>query len=129
MLCWTQLVAKSTMQWVPIVLNLMVHVPMYFYYAVRPALVSRPAWAPRRAAWECTHRSAAAASNANPVVATLGLTSVLPNNSSPPPRQLATLGIHVWWKKYLTTCQIIQFCIDVPACVVATVFKARRPPA
>lgn len=33
-LCWTQLVAKSTMQWVPIVLNLMVHVPMYFYYAV-----------------------------------------------------------------------------------------------
>jgi hypothetical protein len=35
-LTWTQLVAKSGVQWVPIVLNLSVHVPMYYYYAVRP---------------------------------------------------------------------------------------------
>lgn len=37
-LTWTQLVAKSGVQWVPIVLNLTVHVPMYYYYAVRRAL-------------------------------------------------------------------------------------------
>jgi len=33
-LTWTQLVAKSGVQWIPILLNLMVHVPMYYYYAV-----------------------------------------------------------------------------------------------
>ena len=33
-LTWTQLAAKSGVQWVPIVLNLSVHVPMYYYYAV-----------------------------------------------------------------------------------------------
>ena len=29
----------------------------------------------------------------------------------------------MWWKKYLTTAQIVQFCIDVPACVIAIGFK------
>ena len=70
-LTWTQLVAKSGVQWVPIVLNLTVHVPMYYYYAV------------------------------------------------------ATLGQSPWWKKYLTTAQIVQFCIDVPATGVATLLKVR----
>jgi hypothetical protein len=36
-LTWTQLAAKSGVQWIPILLNLMVHVPMYYYYAVRRA--------------------------------------------------------------------------------------------
>ncbi len=70
-LCWTQLAAKSSVQWIPIVLNLMVHVPMYYYYAV------------------------------------------------------ATLGKSPWWKKHLTTAQIVQFCLDVPATAVATGLKAR----
>jgi len=33
-LCWSQLYWHSTTMWVPIGLNLMVHVFMYYYYAV-----------------------------------------------------------------------------------------------
>ena len=88
-LTWTQLVAKSGVQWIPIVLNLMVHVPMYYYYAV-----SRPAASPSRL-----------------------LTSGA---------QVATLGFSPWWKKYLTSAQIVQFCIDVPATLLATLLKARQ---
>lgn len=89
-LCWTQLAAKSSVQWVPIVLNLMVHVPMYYYYAVRAAPE------PRKAA---------------------------PDPPRPP--QVATLGLRPWWKKHLTSAQIIQFCLDVPATAIATTLKAR----
>ena len=46
-LTWTQLVAKSGVQWVPIVLNLSVHVPMYYYYAVRSSRDLRARTAPR----------------------------------------------------------------------------------
>lgn len=73
-LCWSQLHDNSACQWVPIVLNLLVHVSMYYYYAV------------------------------------------------------ATLGRNVWWKKYLTTSQIIQFAIDVPSCVLALLLRVRPPP-
>lgn len=34
MLCWSQLYWHSTTMWVPIGLNLMVHVFMYYYYAM-----------------------------------------------------------------------------------------------
>ena len=87
-LCWTQLAAKSSVQWVPIVLNLMVHVPMYYYYAVRPSP------APRAAAADAPRAS-----------------------------QVATLGLRPWWKKHLTSAQIIQFCLDVPATAIATTLK------
>jgi hypothetical protein len=39
--------------------------------------------------------------------------------------QIATLGANPWWKKHLTTAQIVQFCLDVPATGVATALKAR----
>jgi hypothetical protein len=61
-----ELVGNVAVQWVPITLNLAVHVIMYYYY------------------------------------------------------MLATFGYEVWWKKYLTSLQIIQFVIDIIACSYAT---------
>lgn len=58
-LCYSQLTGRTTVSWVPIALNLMVHVFMYYYY----------------------FRAAG--------------------------------GAKIWWKKYLTTLQIIQFIIDL----------------
>lgn len=60
-LTWNQLIEHSSPQWVPIVINLWVHVLMYYYYA------------------------------------------------------MSALRIRIWWKKYLTTLQIVQFIIDVSA--------------
>jgi len=65
-LCWIQLDQHSSVQWVPITINLLVHVIMYYYYT------------------------------------------------------LSSLKIHVWWKKYLTQFQIVQFVIDIAACVYAS---------
>ena len=70
-LCWTQLLDDTACQWVPIALNLVVHVAMYCYYA------------------------------------------------------LATLGRTVWWKRHLTSAQIAQFAIDVPACAAALLLRVR----
>jgi len=39
--------------------------------------------------------------------------------------QVATLGLRPWWKKHLTSAQIIQFCLDVPATAIATTLKVR----
>jgi len=63
-----QLEGRAAVQWVPIVINLFVHVLMYFYY------------------------------------------------------MLATFGVNVWWKKYLTSLQIIQFVIDLIFCFYATIY-------
>jgi len=59
LLCFTQLNGKTSISWVVISLNLLVHVIMYYYY-----------------------------------YATAG-------------------GAKIWWKKYLTTMQIMQFIIDL----------------
>jgi len=64
-LTWSQLREHSTVQWMPIGINLFVHIVMYYYYAV------------------------------------------------------SAVGIRVWWKKYLTTLQILQFVVDVVACSYA----------
>lgn len=58
-LTWAQQTEHSGCQWVPIVINLWVHVLMYYYYA------------------------------------------------------MSALRIRVWWKKYLTKLQIVQFVLDV----------------
>jgi len=62
LLTWSQQREHSTVQWVPILLNLGVHIVMYYYYT------------------------------------------------------LSAAKIHVWWKKYLTTLQIVQFVVGVGAC-------------
>lgn len=67
-LCWSQLWAQSCIQWLPIVINLLVHVIMYAYYT------------------------------------------------------LHALGYHIWWKKYLTVFQIMQFVVALTGCVLATAF-------
>ncbi|KAH9937706.1 GNS1/SUR4 membrane protein [Fomitopsis serialis] len=66
LLCYTQLNGKTSVQWIPITINLSVHVLMYYYY-----------------------------------YATAG-------------------GAKIWWKKYLTTMQIVQFVIDLFAVYFAT---------
>jgi len=43
LLCSVQLEGQSIVQWVPIVLNLAVHIVMYYYYA-RTAISSAPIW-------------------------------------------------------------------------------------
>lgn len=43
LLCYTELIGRTTGQWVPIVMNLIVHVLMYYYYA-RTSISSKPIW-------------------------------------------------------------------------------------
>ncbi|GBE77948.1 GNS1/SUR4 membrane protein [Sparassis latifolia] len=66
LLCYTQLNGKTSVQWVPISINLGIHVLMYYYY-----------------------------------FATAG-------------------GARIWWKKHLTTMQIVQFVVDLFVVYFAT---------
>ncbi|RKO96478.1 hypothetical protein CXG81DRAFT_1491, partial [Caulochytrium protostelioides] len=65
LLCFYELKGGAAVCWVPIVLNLSVHVLMYYYYALKE------------------------------------------------------MGGDVWWKRHLTTMQIVQFILDLAACGAA----------
>lgn len=58
-LCWVQLLAGTCVQWIPIIINLLIHVFMYYYY--------------------CMHAA----------------------------------KVNVWWKRYLTKGQIVQFVLGI----------------
>lgn len=68
-LCWLQLRAETCVQWIPITLNLAVHVLMYYYYAA------------------------------------------------------SALGKEVWWKKYLTMGQIVQFVVGLLTITPALILR------
>ena len=67
LLAFVQLRSNTSVQWLPIGLNLMVHVLMYYYY------------------------------------------------------MMSALGVNVWWKKHLTSLQIIQFVLDLVFCYWASI--------
>eukprot|EP00499_Haloplacidia_sp_CaronLabIsolate_P003258 CAMPEP_0196772960 /NCGR_PEP_ID=MMETSP1104-20130614/2512_1 /TAXON_ID=33652 /ORGANISM="Cafeteria sp., Strain Caron Lab Isolate" /LENGTH=225 /DNA_ID=CAMNT_0042143103 /DNA_START=1 /DNA_END=674 /DNA_ORIENTATION=- len=66
LLTYVQQINFSTVQWIPILLNLIVHVVMYWYYYLQACGVKR-----------------------------------------------------IWWKRYVTVLQIVQFVLDLVACVYA----------
>ncbi|KAJ3364633.1 hypothetical protein HDU91_002472 [Kappamyces sp. JEL0680] len=74
-LTWTQLMGRTSVQWVPITFNLFVHVIMYYYYAE------------------------------------------------------ASRGKRFWWKKHLTTLQIIQFIVDLGFIYVSMYYALQTPKA
>ena len=77
----------SSVQWVPITINLLVHIFMYYV---------------------------SSSSSRN----TRTLVELIPTPTAPSTQyyMLSALRINVWWKKYLTQLQILQFVIDIIAC-------------
>jgi len=76
LLCYTQLMGHTAVSWVPITLNLTVHVVMYWYDRLTRFQGRRPLT-------RCRYYFQSAR------------------------------GVRIWWKKYITILQIIQFVIDL----------------
>ncbi len=106
MLCWTQLADDTACQWVPIGLNLAVHVVMYRRAQAGLPDANEHVPIPNR------HRY---------LVLTLTAHTTRPTSHSY--YALATLGVHPWWKRHLTAAQITQFALDVPSCAAALALR------
>ena len=96
----------STVQWVPITINLFVHIFMYY--------VSR---------LQCPTLPLLNSQAADPVE--LLLQAFKPDCSARAPSRaqyyaMASIKIQPWWKRYLTQLQIVQFVVDIAACVYAS---------
>ena len=114
-LCWSQLVDNTACQWVPIALNLAVHVAM--------------ARARTHMHHTRTHEHTSLRASTRWLLSALtGFVRVcgVVRRAQYYYYALATLGRSVWWKRHLTTAQVIQFAIDVPACAAALLLRVRR---
>lgn len=102
LLAWAQQREHSTAQWVPIFLNLAVHVLMYYYYAMAVLKIRKQQKSPSKTRFQPPIEPKDRKRHADMIN-----------------HRFENTGI--WWKKHLTTMQIMQFVLDVAAITYAYV--------